>query len=291
MRAASREKWLEMHGGTHWAIFYTDYALALQKEFFGHYLKGEDTGWTKRPPVLLNIRHADGSFSQRTAEGWPLPETRWTKLHLDPVAGRLGDTPAEGEASFDALKDHLTFLTDPMPEEVEITGPSALYITVSSTTTDADIFAVLHLIDPDGKEVHFVGAIDPKAPLGQGWLRASQRKLDPEKSEPWRPWHPHDEIRPLTPGEPVDLAIEIWPTCIVIPKGYRLGLSIRGRDYEHDTEAAVLSNMKNPMKGCGPFVHDDPRDRPIEIFGGRTTLHVGKGREACLLVPVIPRIA
>ncbi len=35
----------EMHGDRHWTLFYTDYGNDLQKRFFGHFLKGEDTGW------------------------------------------------------------------------------------------------------------------------------------------------------------------------------------------------------------------------------------------------------
>jgi uncharacterized protein len=46
--------------------------------------------------------------------------------------------------------------------------------------------------------------------------------------------------------------------------------------------------MKNPMKGCGPFTHDDPTDRPPRVFGGKVTLHFGAGRTASLLLPVIP---
>jgi hypothetical protein len=46
--------------------------------------------------------------------------------------------------------------------------------------------------------------------------------------------------------------------------------------------------MKHPMRGCGPFVHDDPTDRPPEVFGGRVTLHGGPGRSPYLLLPVIP---
>jgi hypothetical protein len=46
--------------------------------------------------------------------------------------------------------------------------------------------------------------------------------------------------------------------------------------------------MKNPMCGCGPFVHDDPVDRPPEVFGGEVTLHFGPGRQASVLLPVIP---
>jgi putative CocE/NonD family hydrolase len=45
VNAASSQKWLEVHGGAHWAEFYTNYGLDLQKRFFGQFLKGEDTGW------------------------------------------------------------------------------------------------------------------------------------------------------------------------------------------------------------------------------------------------------
>src|SRR2546423_574505 len=190
--AASRQKWLEVNGGSHWAPFYTGYCGALLKLF------------------------------------------------------------------------------------------------VSSSTADADIFAVLRVFDPKGKEVSFYGALDPRTPVGQGWLRASQRKLDPERSLPHRPFHAHDQKQPLKAGEVVELDVEIWPTCIVIPAGYRIALTIRGRDYEHDGEAASLSNMKNPMRGCGPFIHDDPTDRPLAIFGGKVTLHFGPARQASVLLPGIP---
>lgn len=84
------------------------------------------------------------------------------------------------------------------------------------------------------------------------------------------------------------LDIEIWPTCIVAPKGYRLALTIRGKDYVWDGAATTLSNMKHPMRGCGPFEHDDEIDRPPVIFGGKVTLHMGPEHASTLLLPVIP---
>jgi predicted acyl esterase len=186
------------------------------------------------------------------------------------------------------MGDGVTFSTPPLEQETEITGPSALKLWISSATADADIFAVLRVYDAKGQEVLFQGALDPKTPIGQGWLRASQRKLDPKLSLPYRPYHTHDEKQPLKPGQVYELDVEIWPTCIVVPKGYRVALTIRGKDYEHDGAAATLSNMKNPMRGCGPFVHDDPDDRPPAIFGGKVTLHLGPQRPAHVLLPVIP---
>ena len=290
VRSASRQKWLEVHGGSHWAPFYTDYGVKLQKRFFDYFLKGNNNGWDKQPRVLLQVRHPGEKFVLRHEEEWPLARTEWTHFYLDPHNMRLSPTRVASDQSvtYDGLGEGVTFSTPPLGQETEITGPSALKLFVSSSTTDADIFAVLRVFAPDGKEVVFQGALDPHTPIGQGWLRASHRRLDAALSLPYRPYHTHDEKQPLKPGEIVALDIEMWPTCIVVPKGYRVALTIRGKDYEYEGEAATLSNMKNPMRGCGPFVHDDATDRPSEVFGGKVTLHFGPDRPAHILLPVIP---
>jgi predicted acyl esterase len=159
---------------------------------------------------------------------------------------------------------------------------------VSSSTTDADIFLVLRVFTPDLREVSFAGAIDPHTPVAQGWLRASHRELDPELTRDFRPYHRHVREDKLVPGEPVQLDVELWPTSIVIPAGYRLGLSVRGKDYIYAEKTGLkLSNFKNELRGCGPFLHDDPRDRPPQEFAGRTTVHLGANLPAYLLLPVI----
>ncbi|HYC45206.1 MAG TPA: CocE/NonD family hydrolase [Burkholderiales bacterium] len=289
LRAASTDKWLEAHGLEHWTHFYTDYGVRLQKRFFGHFLKGENTGWTEQPRVQLQVRHVD-RFVERHENEWPLARTRWTKLHLD-AAGTLNREPSRSAeaVTFDALGDGLTFVARPLDAETEITGPVAARLFISSSTADADLFLVLRVFTPDLREVVFIGAIDPHTPVAQGWLRASHRKLDPKLSIPWRPYHTHDERQPLRPGEIVPVDIELWPTSIVVPAGYRIALTVRGRDYEFaKSTGARLSNFKNELLGCGPFLHDDPRERPKSLFGGRTTLHVGPQHLAYILLPIIP---
>jgi hypothetical protein len=291
MRAASNQKWLEMHGDRHWTLFYTDYGLKLQKKFFGHFLKGQDTQWDQQPKVLLQVRHPGEKFVERQENAWPLARTRWTKFYLDLNKRSLTTEPAgkKGQVEFAALGDGITFLSPPLQQELELTGPAAAKLFASSSTSDADIFLVLQIFMPDGNEVVFHGAIDPHTPVGQGWLRASHRKLDPVLSKPYRPYHIHDEKQALTPGQPVALDVEIWPTCIVIPAGWRIGLSVRGKDYVYAGQSGGrLSNMKNEFTGCGPFLHDDPAVRPNTIFAGTTTLHAGPGRENFLLLPVVP---
>ena len=132
---------------------------------------------------------------------------------------------------YEAMSEGVTFSTGPLRERMEITGPAAAKLFISSSTVDADLFLVLRVFAPDGSEVTFQGAQDPHTPISQGWLRASHRKLDDAHSLPYRPFHAHDEGQPLTPGEPVELDIELSPTCIVVPPGYRVALTIRGHDY------------------------------------------------------------
>ena len=290
VRAASKKKWLEVHGIEHWTHFYTDYGRNLQLRFFDYFLHGKKNGWDKRPPVQLQVRHID-RFVERTENEWPLKRTKWTRFYLDPADGTLANKPAKKKTAihFDAMGDGVTFLTPPLSQATEITGPSALKLFVSSSTADADIFAVLRAFAPDLKEVVFQGAIDPHTPVGQGWLRASHRQLDKKLSEPYRPYHTHTKKQPLKPGELVMLDIEIWPTSIVVPAGYRIALTVRGKDYVYPGgSGGRLSNFKNELTGCGPFLHNDPRDRPAEIFAGVTGLHFGGVARPYLLLPVIP---
>jgi len=290
-RAASKQKWLEVHGIEHWTHFYTDYGRLLQKRFFDHFLKGIDNGWSQQPRVQLQVRHMD-SFVERMEKEWPLARTQWTKFYLNPADLTLARKPvkAGGTITYDGFSDGVTFLLPPLNEQTEITGPSAAKLFLSSSTTDADVFLVLRVFTPDMKEVVFQGAVDPHTPIAQGWLRASHRKLDPKLSTEFRPYHTHDEKQVLVPGQVYELDVEIWPTCIVVPPGYRIALTVRGKDYVYPGgSGGRLSNMKMEFTGCGPFLHNDPRDRPPSIFNGKVTLHAGGEKAAYVLLPIIPK--
>src|SRR5689334_7775206 len=288
VRAASQDKWLEAHGIEHWTHFYTDYGRTLQLKFFDFYLKEQKNGWDQQPRVLLQVRHVD-KFVERAENEWPLARTQWTKMYLHKDA-QLRPAAGEGAVAFDALGDGITFISEPVAKQTEITGPLAAKLTVSSTTADADLFLVFRVFTPDLREVTFMGAIDPHTPIAQGWLRASHRKLDAKLSQPWRPYHTHDRKQPLKPGQVVELDVELWPTSIVVPQGHRVALTVRGKDYEwQKSTGARLSNFKNELLGCGPFLHNDPRDRPLKTFGGKVTLHAGPKHPSYILAPVIPK--
>ena len=166
VQASSKQKWLEIHGLEHWTEYYTSYGRNLQKRFYDYFLKGIDNGWDKQPRVVIQVRHLD-KFVERAENQWPLARTQWTKFYLhatDKTFGREVGAKA-GQASFRALSEQITFWAEPLKSEIEITGPVAAKLFISSSTADADIFVTLRAFGPNGREVLFAGAVDPNAPL------------------------------------------------------------------------------------------------------------------------------
>lgn len=273
--AKSKQKWLSLHVGTHWESFYLPEYVAMQKAFFGHFLRSDDNGWEKQPPVLMQVRRPDGTYARPEGE-FPLARTQWTKFRLDALNKSIGPSnPSEQMSiSYEAMGKGIDFSTPPFEQESEICGFVTLRLYVSSSTTDMDIFATLRGFAPDGKEVTFVGAHEPTT-MAKGWLRASHRKIDPERSLPHRVFHAHDAIQKLTPGEIYSVDVEIWPTSMVMPAGYRLVLTLQGRDFE--------------FPGIpGRMLHNHPQDRSDNEFGGINTVTTGGAYDSYLELPIIP---
>ena len=284
--ASSRQKWLEIHDLEHWTHFYTDYGRELQKRFFDHFLRGIDNGWDKVAPVILSIRNVDGTKVLRYEDAWPIFRTHWTKFYLDPAGLALSpELPVWSQSlEYAALENGATFRII-LHEDTEITGPCAAKLFVASSTNDADLFLTLRVFDLEGREVTFQGANDAHTPMAHGWLRASHRKLDVGQTKPYQPRHTHDAPEPLQPGTVCELDVEIWPTSIVIPRGYTLALTVEGKDYVYDP---AQSKTKNWFSSTSQ--HDDPLDRPADVFGGTVTLYGGGQHPAYLLLPIVPAV-
>jgi len=103
--------------------------------------------------------------------------------------------------------------------------------------------------------------------VAKGWLRASHRKLVPQLTLPYRPYHAHDERWWLKRKEIVRMEVEIWPTCMVFPKGHRIRLDIQPRD----------------GVGSAPYTHYS-----ADYNVGSNTLYTGGAMASHLLLPVIP---
>jgi hypothetical protein len=104
-----------------------------------------------------------------------------TRLYLDASGLALAAAAPDkaASASYAAIGKGLTFTSAPFARELEFAGPIVAKLYVSSSTDDMDLFATLRAFDTQGNEITFLSAVEPKAPVSQGWLRVSQRKLDP----------------------------------------------------------------------------------------------------------------
>ena len=272
-RVGSPHRWLYTHRGGKWAEYYSEEALALQLRFFDHFLKDKQNGMLEVAPVRLQVREdRDTIYAVRSEEAWPLPQTRWTDLHLR-ADGRLIDAPVTepGVASFDTRSGRASFKWD-VPEDVEITGPMALRLFVEvREAEDAHLFVGVQKLRA-GRVVPFEGSYGYGFDrVTTGWLKASLRKLDSTRSTPWRPVHTYDEFQPLRPGEVVPVDIALLPSATYFRKGEQVRLDVQGRWF----------STRNPLFGQFPAAYEDsPR--------GSCLLHCGGEQSARLRIPVVP---
>ena len=297
--AASKQKKLRIHTGDHFRPFHSNEGKVDQLRFFDYWLKGMQNGIMDEPPIKLEIRTGGSKkpYAFRFENEWPLARTQWTKMYFSIEKERSPDeTHAEGrlvpeevgttrQISYSGSNPNkagigsgssapgigrsgISFVTDPMKQDTEITGPLMANLWVSSTAEDMDVMVTLRNIDPDGKEVFELGQQGQPVVLTKGWLRASHRKLDPKKSLPYRPYHAHNERLWLEPNVPVECQIEIISTCIVLKKGHQLRVDIHAQD----------------SAGSGNFTHfhADYNEEATHTF------YAGGAMNSYILLPIIP---
>ena len=86
--------------------------------------------------------------------------------------------------------------------------------------------------------------------------------------------------------------MEIVTSCIVVPAGWRVALTIRGKDYEYAGELSEFGKKFHyGTRGTGGMTHNDVDSRPVGLYGGKVTVYTGAGHESYLLLPVIPPAA
>jgi len=273
VRSASTNKKLQLHTGGHVDAFYSDEGKHEMLRWYDYWLKDIDTGIMDEPPVKLCIRTGEEACTWRFEDEWPLARTQYTTYYLTGQnAGVVDDaihdvqlstsaprreselTYASGPEAYRRSRQGLptiSFTTEPLAADVELTGHINLVMWVSSETDDLDVFAYLRKVNPDGSVVTAT----------RGILQASHRKLDPELSTPYRPYHTHDEEQKLTPGEVVPIEVEIWATSMIFEAGSRIRLDVNAHDGQHYFAAYNL---------------------------GDNTVYTGGDRASYVVLPIVP---
>jgi putative CocE/NonD family hydrolase len=298
--------WMTVTNGDH-GMMRTATEYADLHRFYDHFLKGVDNGWDSRPRVNVwwdatsvasptqpartptwttGLDH--WSEKERTAAGLLSPYT----LNLR-AGGLLSRTPAGlGEASeqyaytpgvgsqgianpayggvsgppstyfWDQAPPDGTALhwtSAPLAADKTLLGPASMDLWLSSTAPDTDLQVTLTEVRPDGQEMY----------LQKGWLKVSQRALDPARSTALRPYQTHaqSDVALLTPGTPVLARVEIFPFGAVLHAGSRIRAWVEAptevpelwafADFPGNAVNTVLHDADHPSRLVLPVVPND----------------------------------
>jgi predicted acyl esterase len=279
-KISSQHKWLEIHGRKKWSYYYEPFSVARLQAFFDKFLKGMDSAVDAWPRVLLEVREKYYVGEQRGENEWPIARTQYTRLYLDAKTSRLQQGPVLQSAAccYDSLGGgpgaHRAEFDYVFERSTELTGHMKLRVFMAAESAeDMDLFVGVYKFDAQGEFVplaYYTYFND--GPVALGWLRASHRELDRERSTEYQPVLRHRRELKLEPGRVTPLDIEIWPSGTLFEAGARLKLIVQGTDLQK------YSKSRHPVYTR----HED------SVNQGRHVIHTGGETDSHLLVPIVP---
>lgn len=246
--------WAILTNGDH-GMYRTQASLARIDEFFDHFLKGADNGFSSTstnpyPPITYWWESGRGGVRAPgwTTSGQSFPPPATAKRLFLGSGGKLIDSaetaalpdayvypagsqsianPYYASTSFPsqyvwakkpAPGTALSYTTDAFNDDTALIGTASVDLSFASSAPDTDLEVTLTEIRPDGQEEY----------IQKGWLRASHRKEDPAKSTELRPYQTHakQDSALLVPGQVTPLRVEIFPFGHIIRKGSKVRLWI-----------------------------------------------------------------
>jgi predicted acyl esterase len=274
---SSREKWLLVHGRKKWSFYYQPENVELLRQFFDRFLRGVAGTMDGWPPVRLEVRERVSVGSFRDETEWPIARVAPRRLYLDASSAQLAENPPAGAAAIEyaAASGERAQFTHRFASATELVGSMRLRLWVSTGGgADIDLFVALQKLDRHGELVPFcfLNSLED-GPVALGWLRASHRELDAERSSELQPWHHHRREQPLSDGECVLVEVEVWPSATRFEADEQLRLIVAGAD---------IYNYEPPIVS---LAHERTRNR------GTHTIHTGPAHDSYLLVPTLqPRV-
>ncbi len=170
----------------------------------------------------------------------------------------------------DPVRRVLTFTSAPLAADLEVTGPIVLKLYASSDQVDTRFIVKLAEQHPQDEAARSKGGVQPSfTNVSKGWLKASHREKDEERSTDIRPFYTHRNPQPLTPGQVYQFDIEVLPISYVFRKGHRIRLEMANGDSA--LTDAVFTHPYHPT------------------LIGTDTIHHDAAHASCILLPVIAK--
>lgn len=221
----------------------------LQLDFFDHHLKGIDKGvddW----PMMYYYNMGEEAF--KTSDTWPLPGTNETNFYFHADGQLSKASPKEDSGADDykidfgvstskknrwttqmegpviGLNDRgemdkrmLVYTSEPMQEDVQITGTPLVHLQLTSTHEDGAVLVYLEDVDENGKSTY----------ITEGGLRLIHRKKATDQDSTYN-LHTFNYQDARSMGKRVieDVSFKLWPTSVLIEKGHSIRIAIAGAD-------------------------------------------------------------
>jgi uncharacterized protein len=217
--------------------------------WYDHWLKDIDTGVMNEPPVRYWLT---GAETWCMADDWPPPEVRWTKFYLtswerlriEPFVPGSVDAyiPADTFTQMPLTQTNrvqgLRYVSEVLPADLHIAGPAVLTLFAAIDHVDTNWIVIIKDIGPDSKTLtaregeRGLAAELLQSEVTRGWLKASNRALDPERSKSWKPWHKlsRDAAKDVVPGQIDEYSIELMASAHLYRAGHRISVEITSMD-------------------------------------------------------------
>jgi uncharacterized protein len=246
--------------------------LASQEQWLRHWLGGTEREILDESPVRIFVM---GENRWRDEREWPLARTVYTKVFLRshghantlggdgalsfaaageepednfvydpnyPVPTRGGTTLALAPGVYDQSElekrtDVLVYTSEPLPRDMEVTGPITMKLHAASSAPDTDFTAKLIDVRPDAYAHN----------IADGIVRARFRDSASASS-------------PITPGRVYEYAIDLWATSHVFKAGHRLRIEVSSSNfprYDRNANSGAAIGTDRELKTARQSVFHD----------------------------------
>ena len=285
-RMASQDKWLRIHNSQEWPDYYDEANVEDLRRFFDRYLKDMDNGWESTPRVRYAVHDFHGGDQVNVAaDAFPPKGVVSTKFYLDGRTRTLKTTAPTDDvsAAYDVASNPnaVSFITRFEKETVMVGYPKAHLWVEARGADDMDLFVLIQKLDAYGTPLqqftipnqsaraHDVtdhGASILRYKGSDGRLRVSARHLDETLSTDDVPAHSFDRVEKLSPGEIVDIEIDLLPIGVAFHPGEQLRFIVSSRN--------LVGTM---MPGMREYTG---------VNGGQHVIHTGGRYASYLQLPI-----
>jgi uncharacterized protein len=222
--------------------------------WYDYWMKGIETGIMDEPTIRYQTT---GMTTWGSGETYPLETTEWTDFHFNSLE-QLGTAPDYWNEEPDAFvqqplyvtekRNRVTYVSPPLPNDLQVVGPPR--ITFYASIDQDDTCWRVDVREADSDAIY---------PLASGWLRASHRALDPDRTTPWEIAHDHTKNVYIEPGEVNEYVVQLRPMSHLFRAGKQIKVEISAIDIPTDIETYDVMWHVCKSRTCTHKIYRDGR--------------------------------